>query len=72
MILFNRILSARRLNDNYEVAEGVCIPRSTLYQHYIDFCEKHELNPVNAASFGKVGYDPVTESCRSVSKYILS
>ncbi|XP_067928251.1 regulatory factor X 4-like isoform X2 [Watersipora subatra] len=47
-------MTLKWLNDNYEVAEGVCIPRSTLYQHYIEFCENRELNPVNAASFGKI------------------
>lgn len=43
-----------RLEENYEIAEGVCIPRSALYMHYLDFCEKHDSQPVNAASFGKV------------------
>ena len=42
------------LEENYEFAEGVCIPRSTLYFHYLDFCEKSDCQPVNAASFGKV------------------
>lgn len=37
------------------MAEGVCIPRSALYMHYLDFSEKHDTQPVNAASFGKVG-----------------
>ena len=45
-----------RLEENYELAEGVCIPRSTLYVHYLDYCEKNDSQPVNAASFGKVGY----------------
>lgn len=44
----------RRLEENYEIAEGVCIPRSALYMHYLDFSEKHDTQPVNAASFGKV------------------
>lgn len=43
-----------RLEENYEIAEGVCIPRSALYMHYLDFSEKHDTQPVNAASFGKV------------------
>lgn len=43
-----------RLNENYEVADGVSLPRSALYSHYLDFCEKNNLTPVNAASFGKV------------------
>nr|XP_020768404.1 transcription factor RFX4-like isoform X2 [Odocoileus virginianus texanus] len=42
------------LEENYEIAEGVCIPRSALYMHYLDFCEKNDTQPVNAASFGKV------------------
>ncbi|GIY82901.1 transcription factor RFX4 [Caerostris darwini] len=43
-----------RLEENYETAEGVCIPRSTLYMHYVDFCAKNYMQPVNAASFGKI------------------
>ncbi|KAK6318052.1 hypothetical protein J4Q44_G00113430 [Coregonus suidteri] len=42
------------LEQNYEIAEGVCIPRSAVYMHYLDFCEKHDTQPVNAASFGKI------------------
>ncbi|XP_021366636.1 transcription factor RFX4-like [Mizuhopecten yessoensis] len=42
------------LEDNYEIAIGVCIPRSTLYYHYLDYCEKRDTQPVNAASFGKI------------------
>ena len=45
---------SHRLEENYEIAEGVCIPRSTLYYHYLDFCEANDTQPVNAASFGKV------------------
>ncbi|CAL1539110.1 unnamed protein product, partial [Lymnaea stagnalis] len=47
-------LTLKWLEENYEIAEGVCIPRSTLYLHYLDFCEAHDTNPVNAASFGKI------------------
>ncbi|XP_037089452.1 DNA-binding protein RFX2-like [Pollicipes pollicipes] len=42
------------LNDNYEVAEGVSLPRSTLYSHYLRHCADNKLDPVNAASFGKL------------------
>ncbi|XP_043211705.1 transcription factor RFX3-like isoform X10 [Amphibalanus amphitrite] len=42
------------LNDNYEVAEGVSLPRSTLYSHYLRHCAENKLDPVNAASFGKL------------------
>ncbi|XP_046852562.1 transcription factor RFX4-like [Xenia sp. Carnegie-2017] len=47
-------LTTKWLNEHYEVAEGVSLPRSSLYQHYLDFCQKSALNPVNAASFGKI------------------
>jgi hypothetical protein len=42
------------LSENYELAEGVCIPRSVVYKHYCDFCQKNGMAPVNPASFGKV------------------
>ncbi|XP_067137892.1 DNA-binding protein RFX2-like isoform X9 [Centruroides vittatus] len=42
------------LIDNYETAEGVSLPRSTLYNHYLRHCAEHKLEPVNAASFGKL------------------
>nr|XP_004655056.1 DNA-binding protein RFX2 isoform X2 [Jaculus jaculus] len=42
------------LLDNYETAEGVSLPRSSLYSHYLRHCEEHKLDPVNAASFGKL------------------
>ncbi|XP_031554707.1 transcription factor RFX4-like isoform X2 [Actinia tenebrosa] len=47
-------LTIQWLNENYEVADGVSLPRSALYSHYLDFCEKNNLTPVNAASFGKI------------------
>lgn len=40
--------------DNYETAEGVSLPRSTLYNHYLRHCADNKLDPVNAASFGKL------------------
>ncbi|XP_045475338.1 transcription factor RFX3 isoform X4 [Harmonia axyridis] len=42
------------LLENYETAEGVSLPRSTLYAHYLRHCGDHKLEPVNAASFGKL------------------
>ncbi|XP_018917039.2 DNA-binding protein RFX2 isoform X2 [Bemisia tabaci] len=42
------------LLENYETAEGVSLPRSTLYYHYLRHCNEHKLDPVNAASFGKL------------------
>ena len=47
-------LTLNWLSENYECAEGVCIPRSVVYRHYCDFCEKNGMIPVNPASFGKV------------------
>ncbi|CAH1115416.1 unnamed protein product [Psylliodes chrysocephalus] len=42
------------LLENYETAEGVSLPRSTLYAHYLRHCAENKLEPVNAASFGKL------------------
>ena len=42
------------LESNYELADSVCIPRSVLYMHYLDFCNQLLFQPVNAASFGKI------------------
>ncbi|XP_039448195.1 DNA-binding protein RFX2 isoform X4 [Culex pipiens pallens] len=42
------------LVENYENAEGVSLPRSTLYNHYMRHCNEHKLDAVNAASFGKL------------------
>ena len=43
-----------RLENNYHYEEGICLPRSTIYEHYLDFCQRDHLHPINAASFGKV------------------
>lgn len=52
----NKIASAtiKWLSQNYETAEGVSLPRSTLYNHYIQHCNDSKIEPVNAASFGKL------------------
>ncbi|KAK7082837.1 Transcription factor rfx3 [Halocaridina rubra] len=42
------------LMENYETADGVSLPRSTLYNHYLRHCADNKLDPVNAASFGKL------------------
>ncbi|KAL5016555.1 hypothetical protein ScPMuIL_006144 [Solemya velum] len=42
------------LIDNYETAEGVSLPRSTLYNHYMRHCQEQSLDPMNPASFGKL------------------
>ena len=44
-----------RLSENYEVSEGCSVPRNVIYEHYLDFCVRNSVQPVNAASFGKVG-----------------
>ena len=43
-----------RLTDNYERADGVCLPRCVLYTHYLDFCKRKQFRPAGAATFGKV------------------
>ncbi|CAJ0960125.1 unnamed protein product, partial [Mesorhabditis belari] len=42
------------LYENYEVADGTSLPRCTLYDHYKKHCSDIGLDPVNAASFGKL------------------
>ncbi|XP_019850311.1 PREDICTED: DNA-binding protein RFX2-like isoform X1 [Amphimedon queenslandica] len=42
------------LLDNYETAEGVSLPRSTLYNHYLRHCAASKIDAINAASFGKL------------------
>ncbi|XP_062866722.1 MHC class II regulatory factor RFX1 isoform X2 [Trichomycterus rosablanca] len=42
------------LCENYETSEGVSLPRCTLYCHYLLHCQEAKLEPVNAASFGKL------------------
>ena len=42
------------LADNYETADGVSLPRSTLYYYYMHHCNESKIDPVNAASFGKL------------------
>lgn len=48
------VLKVQWLVDNYETAEGVSLPRSTLYNHYLQHCQGNKLDAVNAASFGKL------------------
>lgn len=54
------------------MAEGVCIPRSALYMHYLDFSEKHDTQPVNAASFGKVGFKSLQSRTSYESSQLFS
>lgn len=48
------MLQVQWLLENYECFEGVSLPRSTMYSHYLRHCTEHKLDPVNAASFGKL------------------
>uniref|UniRef100_A0A3B5AKX0 DNA-binding protein RFX2 n=1 Tax=Stegastes partitus TaxID=144197 RepID=A0A3B5AKX0_9TELE len=50
----SRSSSLQWLLDNYETAEGVSLPRCSLYNHYLRHCQEQKLDPVNAASFGKL------------------
>ena len=43
------------LDMNYELSEGVCLPRSLLYHHYTDACLSRRAPAIGAAAFGKVG-----------------
>lgn len=49
-----RLPQIQWLCENYEGAEGVSLPRCTLYYHYLLHCQEQKLEPVNAASFGKL------------------
>lgn len=53
-VMSTHLLQIQWLCDNYEGAEGVSLPRCTLYYHYLLHCQEHKLEPVNAASFGKL------------------
>ncbi len=52
--IYTKIDFLLRLQDNYEASEGTSLPRSTLYAHYVGFCTSMNIEPVNAASFGKL------------------
>lgn len=42
------------LLQNYETSEGNSLPRALMYGHYLRHCAELRLDPVNAASFGKL------------------
>ena len=54
LCFFFACLQMQWLYDNYETAEGVSLPRSTLYNHYLRHCAANKIDAVNAASFGKL------------------
>lgn len=42
------------LTDHYEPHENISLPRSVLYDHYLEFCHAQHTEPVNSATFGKI------------------
>lgn len=42
------------LTDHYEPQENISLPRSVLYDHYLEFCQSQGTEPVNSATFGKI------------------
>jgi hypothetical protein len=46
--------TSRWLQENYELREGVSIPRSVLFAQYLESCARVNQEPVNAATFGKI------------------
>jgi regulatory factor X len=41
------------LKQNYEVAEGTVLPRSTLQNHYLKYCKENRLYHITASLLGK-------------------
>ncbi len=54
LVLLFCVYQVQWLIDNYETAEGVSLPRSTLYNHYLRHCQEQKMDPMNPASFGKL------------------
>lgn len=54
VLTFSGFLFLGRLGENYELKEGMCLPRCVMYTHYLDFCRKGKLCPAGPATFGKV------------------
>lgn len=42
-----------RLLEHYELIPGVSVPRSAMYNHYLDHCQELGIAPLNPAGFGK-------------------
>lgn len=42
------------LTDHYEPQDNISLPRSVLYDHYLEFCQSQGTEPVNSATFGKI------------------
>jgi regulatory factor X 1/2/3 len=42
------------LLQNFEIAQDMSLPRSTVYKLYLHYCNKNKLKPLTAATLGKV------------------
>lgn len=42
------------LTDHYEPQDNISLPRSVLYDHYLEYCQAQNTEPVNSATFGKI------------------
>lgn len=62
-------LLIQRLELNYELSEGVCLPRCLLYSHYLDFCRSSAMNPISAAAFGKVSNFRICRNTELVNNF---
>ncbi|KAG1652783.1 Transcription factor RFX4 [Nymphon striatum] len=53
-MLLVKVKHSAPLTENYELGDGVCIPRCVIYSNYLHFAESNYMQPVNCASFGKI------------------
>lgn len=50
----NVCVQVQWLLENFEKADGVSLPRCTMYSCYLRYCAHSSLDPVNTATFGKL------------------
>lgn len=48
------VIVSNWLTDHYEPQDNISLPRSVLYDHYLEFCQSQGTEPVNSATFGKI------------------
>lgn len=53
-LVTNCPVSVKWLVDNFEYCPGRSLPRGFVYDQYVLLCTENGLEPVNAASFGKL------------------
>ncbi len=53
-LVTNCPVSVKWLVDNFEYCPGRSLPRGFVYDQYVLLCNENGLEPVNAASFGKL------------------